>query len=104
MEVVPDFGAGELHLYFMDGHAESPARLTQASIQLSLTLGAETFDFTLAAQASTLTGETVGDCSEFSGQDDRLKGAQGFEAVVQQLEVLGTSFSSVPISYSHGGQ
>lgn len=102
MEVLPDFETGELRLFFWDGHAESPVRLTQTTLKLTVTVGEASFNLLLAARASSLTGETVGDSSEFLGVEERLRGARGFTAVAQRLDVLGSSFESVPITYSQG--
>ncbi len=99
LEVVPDFEAGELRLHCWDGHAESPVRLTQPSVEVSLTLGGAEVTLTLDAQASTLTGETVGDSSEFLVQDDRLKGLAALEGNVDSLDVLGAVFESIHIHY-----
>ncbi|HIF41274.1 MAG TPA: hypothetical protein EYQ74_09265 [Planctomycetes bacterium] len=102
MEVVPDLETGELRLFFWDGHAENPVRLTQASLQLALTVSGVTAELALSAQASTLTGETVGDSAEFRGKHAGLRGATEFHAVVHQLDALGASFESVPFDYSKG--
>jgi hypothetical protein len=102
MEVVPDLETGELRLFFWDGHAENPVRLTQTSLQLALTVAGATTELALSAQASTLTGETVGDSAEFRGKHAQLKGATGFHAVVHQLDALGASFESVSFDYSRG--
>ncbi|MDP6738864.1 MAG: hypothetical protein QF404_02500 [Planctomycetota bacterium] len=102
MEVVPDLETGELRVFFWDGHAENPVRLTQASLQLTLTVADVTKELALSAQASTLTGETVGDSAEFHGLHAVLKGATEFHAVVHKVDALGASFKSVPFDYSMG--
>jgi hypothetical protein len=101
LELVPDPETGVVCLFFWDGHAENPVRLAQPSLLAKVVVpdGKGLIELSLAAQASTLTGETVGDSAEFRVQDDRLKGVQEFHMVVWGLNVLGTAFEKVSVSY-----
>jgi len=52
---------------------------------------------TLAAVASVLTGETVGDSSVFRAQSDLLVGSTGLEGVLEEIEIRGRRFQGVAI-------
>lgn len=95
LEIVHDRGAGELRFYVYDGHAESAVRLEQEAIELELELTDGPLALTAAAQASDLTGETVGDSSEFLAADPRLKGLRTFSGTVREIDVRGETFSDV---------
>lgn len=103
LEIVPDPSTGEMRIFFWDGHAENPVRLAQPAFVAKVTFpdGKGLVELSMAAQASTLTGETVGDSAEFRAQDDQLKGVQEFYMVVWGVNVLGTAFEKVSISYPH---
>ena len=96
LELVRDAAAGKLTAYVLDGHAERGLRVAQPSLQLSLRRGAgDPFDVTLVAVANALTGETVGDTSEFAATDDRLRGPGAIDGVVRSVVVRGTAFADV---------
>jgi hypothetical protein len=103
LEIVPDPSTGEVRIFFWDGHAESPVRLAQPSFLAKVAApdGNGLIELSMVAQASTLTGETVGDSAEFRAQDDRLKDVQEFHMVVWGVNVLGTAFEKISISYPH---
>ena len=53
----------------------------------------------LNAVANELTGETVGDTSEFSVTAEALEGRRRFAGRVTSIEVRGMSFQEVAMSY-----
>ena len=87
LEAALDAEAGTITLWVWD-HGNA-VRLTDESVSAEVTVGDETFTLACAAQESTLTGETVGDSSEFMGQDDRLKGAEHVDVRVPTITVKG---------------
>ena len=89
LEVDVDGDAGALTLWFLD-HGES-IRLAQESLDVEVTVGDETFVVACAAQASGLTGETVGDSSEFTGTDTRLQGADDVRGMLKSADVKGAT-------------
>jgi hypothetical protein len=106
-ELVFDAATGTLTAYALDGHAENPVRLAQPEIKVTIqalrrgdqtaeTL-AEPLVLTLAAVASVLTGETVGDSSVFRAQSDLLVGSTGLEGVLEEIEIRGRRFQGVAI-------
>ena len=82
LEFVLDAESGKLTAYALDGEAENPVRLSQPNIQCHIhrdDTGSQTV-LELGAVADVLTGESLGDTSEFAGQSEALKGATEFEA------------------------
>ena len=96
VELLHDPEEGRLTVWLLDGAAEAAVRSTQES----LVFQREGAEFTLAAQASSLTGETVGDSSQFETVDEGLKGPLG-EGVLRRVEVLGSVFEDVPLTPAH---
>lgn len=96
IEVCLDGDAGTLTLYLFDGCAENSLR-SDLEIMFVVCDG-ETFQ--LAARASELSGETVGDSSEFGLTDERLKGLTALVGTVAQVSLLGSTLTDVPIEYS----
>jgi hypothetical protein len=105
LELVFDASEGRLTGYVLDGEAEQFLRIPQNEIVLRVSVGGNTPEetVTLAAVASPLTGETVGDTSEFVGTSAALRGASRFKGKVTILEVLGTRFSDVPFEFPATG-
>lgn len=93
VEVLHDADAGSLELYFLDGCAENPLRSPSASVTVKS--GETTWE--LAAVASALTGETVGDTSAFALSSEELKGADLGEAVLVGVELLGQQLSNLAL-------
>lgn len=96
LEIVLDPATGTLTGYTLDGEAEQPVRVAQPTIALAVTLpGQPALDVTLAAVPSSLTGETVGDTSQFRAVAPALVGARQFDGVVTTLAVRGQEFTHV---------
>ncbi|MCP3917996.1 MAG: hypothetical protein GY711_20810 [bacterium] len=98
-EIVVRPSVGALDVYLFDGHVENSVRSSQESIALELSIGGETVAAEAQAVASTLSGETVGDTSHFSFEDDRLKGVKDFEGTIQRVQVLGQIFDQTRFSW-----
>ncbi len=97
LEAALDAEAGTLTLWLWDGHLENSIRLADEAISVEVTLGTSTFDLDCAAQASALTGETVGNSSEFMGTDERLKGAAKLIGRIRGLKVKGVTYKILEI-------
>jgi len=93
IEVVLDREQGELTLFLFDGCAENSLRSDLAS----MTLVCDNEIFELAARASGLTGETVGDTSEFGLVDERLKGRGSLSGKLARVSLLGSTLTDVGI-------
>lgn len=90
---------GELRLYLLDGESENPVRSKQKSLRVLLEKG-DVLD--IPAVANPLTGETVGDSSEFVGIFTALKGADHFHGVLERVDVRGKTFESVELQWPRG--
>lgn len=86
---------GKLILWITDGGAENAIRIKQKEIKLKL----NGKDYSLSAVANSLTGEKVGDTSQFEAQIDDLKGKKEFEGEVIELHVKGKEFKNIQFHY-----
>lgn len=94
LEFVRDNAAGMLTAYVLDGHAENFVRIAAPSIALVAMPGGKYTPVTLKAAANPVTGETVGDTSEFEAQLDWLGSAADFSGIFT-VEIKGTPFEQV---------
>ena len=101
LELLLDPAQGTLTGYSLDGEAENPIRLKQDQIVLLLrgVKGPGEFTLPLAARANSLTGETVGDTSEFSGRSDLLKNATTFTGRILSISTKGQKFDAVEFEF-----
>ena len=93
LELLHDADSGELRAYLLGAHADSPVRATQASIQVQLDGIAE--PLALEAVASALSGETVGDTSEFAITSPALKGVELKGGTIERVEMLGMTYEQI---------
>lgn len=106
LELLLDPAEGRLTAYVLDAHAENAIRLTDASLAARLDSlerdGREVSLFQpiqieLAAVENALTGEKVGDSSQFSAQSDDLVNASGLAGALLEISVRGQTFRDVPL-------
>jgi len=99
LELVLDAEVGSLTVYVLDAEAEQAVRITQPTISVTFDaperLTGQTF--TLQAQANVLTGETVGDTSQFSVTDAALKGQVVTGARIADVTVKGQTFRDLVV-------
>lgn len=100
LELVVDPATGRVTLYVLDGEAEKAVRVAHPNLTLTLIEPAGiTAPLTLEARASTLTGETVGDSSEFAGVLEALKGAAAVKARLATIVVKGQTFDGLELAW-----
>lgn len=99
LEFLHNAEEGRLTLHLLDGHAENPIRLTESEIVVEISKGEEDFSLPLQAREGTLTGESVGDTSEFSAVSPELVGASEFEGRIEKLSVRGKTFENIKFEY-----
>jgi hypothetical protein len=95
VELLLDPEAGELTLYSLDAHAEQAVRLAAPTLEVVVGTDQGELWLELAAVASALTGERVGDSSEFRAVDPGLVGLVGLSGRIPAIEVRGVLFEDV---------
>ncbi|MCG3205806.1 MAG: hypothetical protein KCHDKBKB_02529 [Elusimicrobia bacterium] len=98
IELVLDQATGQLTAYALDGEAENSVRLSQKEIEL--TIGPVTIK--LLAMDNPLTGEKIGDTSEFRSRLGALKAQNQFTGTIKKIQIKGQSFESVPVNFPGG--
>ena len=100
LEVVLDPDAGSVTAYVLDAGAEQAVRVVQPSISLTIEVPKAIANQTvvLAAKANVLTGETVGDTSEFVVIHPAFKGQTILSARVGELTVKGQTFRDLAVA------
>lgn len=114
LEFVLDAETGKLTAYVLDGEAEKALPIKQATLQLALTLEAHAGakdekkedlpESTLALTLSAVSPAADGTATEFAGQDDKLKGADEFEAALNSITVGDKQFKAVSFKYPEGNE
>lgn len=99
LEFVRDAEAGTLTLYVLDAHAENFVRLPAKAIEVTVDVKGRAEKLSLAAVANELSGETVGDTSQFTAQADWLKRDGEFAGKIAALEIRGTVFKDVAFTF-----
>ena len=95
LEVLWNTENGKMVVYCIDGECERPLRTTQK--QLNLKVDGETF--VLQAVANPLTGETVGDSSEFEGEFPALKSRAKWEGKFAEITLQGQVYKNLDFDY-----
>lgn len=92
VELVRDTATGTLTAYLLDGHAENFIRIAAPAIEVTAFSGGQRRALALKAVANTVTGETVGNTSQFEAQADWLKSGGELNGEVNVSEIRGTKF------------
>ena len=103
LEFVRDAAAGTLTAYVLDGHAENFVRLGAKVIEVVLEVKGRTERLSLAAVANELSGETVGDTSQFTAQADWLKREGEFKGRIAVLVIRGMTFKDIAFGFPVNG-
>ncbi|MCE7872814.1 hypothetical protein DYH09_20860 [bacterium CPR1] len=91
--------SGRMTVYVLDAEAENSIRVTRGE----LTIQVDGKPILLKAHPSELTGEKVGDCSEFQG-DSSLRDKPPFQGTVFRIEVQGRSYEKITFKYPEGNE
>ena len=91
-----------LTVYLLDGHAENPVRVAAERIAINVTPAGRTkaLEVSLKAVANDLTGEKVGDTSQFQATVPGLAGVVEFEAVIPELTLRGKTFKHIDFDFA----
>jgi hypothetical protein len=106
LEMVLDPDQGLLTAYALDGEAEESVRLAQKELRVHIRLSpsARTVDLVLKAVANELSGETVGDTSQFEAHAKALLGQAGFSGSLARVDVRGAIFTKVRLRHPEGNE
>ncbi len=104
VELLLDSSTGELDAFVLDGEAENPVRISQASIQVKVKGKTGPYVVKLLPVADALTGETAGDTSEYKGITKKLKGVEKFEGTIAAIKAKGVAFKNVWFLYPEGNE
>ena len=106
LEMVLDPKEGRLTAYALDGEAEASVRLAQRELRLRLRLSpsGRTVDLVLKAVANELSGETVGNTSQFEAGSKALLGQTGFTGSLARVDLRGAVFNKVRLRHPEGNE
>jgi hypothetical protein len=106
VELLLDSVTGRLTAYLLDGHAEHPVRLSAPALGIGVRFSqdGEWQPLTLAARANPLTGETVGDTSEFSVVSPILVDKERFEVRIGELAFRGGTIPPIETWFPEGNE
>ncbi len=104
VELLLDSSTGELDAFVLDGEAENPVRISQASIKIKVKGKAGPYMVKLLPIADALTGETAGNTSEYKGVSKKLKGVEKFEGTIGYVKAKGVAFKNVWFLYPEGNE
>jgi hypothetical protein len=99
IELVHDVAAGRLTAYILDAHAENFVRLPIQGFALVALVNGQRQSLPMAAVANPVTGETVGDTSEFSATAGWLKSKVACDAFIPAIDIRGTTFTDVRFAF-----
>jgi hypothetical protein len=100
LEFVLDPSSGLLTAYVLDGMGMNTQRTTAKTIELQVTPpGGQPTALSLASTANGLTGDTVGNSSQFGGTLPALKAQTTFTGVVKSFTINGQTTTDVAFSY-----
>jgi hypothetical protein len=102
VEVVVDADAGQMTLYVLDATAGRAVRIAQPAVDVLCTTRDISATLQLAAIGSALTGERVGDASEFRGTSDVLRGARRVDVRIESVTVRGQTYDNVRAAWTGG--
>jgi hypothetical protein len=100
VELVLDKGSGKLSAFVLNGHLDEAVRLAQPTMEI--TVEKPELKLNLVAIPSGLSGETVGDTSQFETQSDALKGVSEFKAAISAVTVKGQDFKNIRFDFPKG--
>lgn len=105
VELLLDDQSGTLTAWLLDGCLEHALRSRQEQLEVVITLpapdgaGESIFAMQLAAAANPLTGETVGDTSQFAARHEQLRGAKRFKGVLPRIVLRSAEYNDVKFDY-----
>lgn len=100
LELVLDPSSGLLTAYVLNAAGTETQRIPAKAITLEVTpAGGAASPLVLNATANGLTGDTVGNSSQFGGTLPALKGVTSFAGVVKDATIGNDSFKDISFSF-----
>ncbi len=100
LEFVHDPSSGTLTAYVLDAAGTATMRSPVKAIEVEVTpTGGAKTTVSLASTANGLTGDTVGNSSQFGGTAAGLKGVTTFAGVVKSFAAGAETFTNVSFTY-----
>ncbi|HUU32506.1 MAG TPA: hypothetical protein VMW48_00520 [Vicinamibacterales bacterium] len=100
LEFVHDPSSGMLTAYVLDAAGTATMRSPVPAIDVQVTpAGGAMVSVSLASTANGLTGDIVGNSSQFGGAAPSLKGVTAFSGVVTSFAAGGETFTNVSFTY-----
>ena len=111
VELVLDSTAGRMTAYVLDAEAEKAVRVDHNVLEILILKpespagGPPGGDLlTMNAVTNPLTGESVGDTSEFTVVSDLLKGKTEFEGILQSVTIKGDEKKGIRFKFPGGNE
>ncbi len=100
LEFVHDPSSGLLTAYVLDAAGAAVTRIPAKAITVEVTPGGgAAVTVSLASTANGLTGDTVGNSSQFGGTAAALKGVTAFTGVIKEVVIGGETFKDIKFGY-----
>ena len=100
LEFVHDPSSGMLTAYVLDAAGTATMRSPAKAIEVEATLaGGARVSASLTSTANGLTGDVVGNSSQFGGAAPGLKGVTAFSGAVKSFAAGGETFTNVSFTY-----
>lgn len=106
IELVHDPESAVLTAYLLDGHAEHPVRVPNDTLafQVRADDSSDWMSVELKATASALTGETIGDTSEFKAEVPPLQGKKKFAVRTPDFTIVGVKMDAIETRFPEGNE
>jgi len=92
---------GVLQAWVLDGHAENFVRTDLAGLVVEARIGETAQTLQLAAVGNSMSGETVGDTSQFEAPAEWFRSAKAFDGRIIEITIRGVRFTNITFSFSH---
>jgi hypothetical protein len=104
LEIVHGEKDGDLVVYVLGPHAEKQILIKQKQLRVTLQVDSSEHEMLLEAFIEDSSKHAPDSAYVFSGTSDWLKGREGFRGILQEVEILGTSFKEVSFDlHEHRG-
>lgn len=104
IEFLRDAAAGKMKAWILQPHMAGYTRISALTFDVIAKVGTEEKTLTFKAQASSATGETEGNTSQFEAEADWLKTTDKFDAVLKTIKVKDSEYKDVKFNFPNGSE